>query len=143
MVHIDREATLPADPATLWTTATPPHCWEQWLSLHVRWPEPPPAQLRVGSTFKQVVSLLGMPIPVTWTVTDHDAPSVFAMAGQAAVGVGISIRFDIARADRGSSLKVSADVTGALVAGTLSRTVHTYADAQLSASITALTGLIA
>jgi len=142
MVHIDREADLPADPATLWTTATPPSRWEEWLSLHVRWPAPPPTQVQVGSTFKQVVSLLGMPIPVTWTVTRFDAPSVFAMDGQAVVGVGVAIRFDIAEATGGSALKVSADLTGALVAGSLSRTVQKYADTQLSASIAALTGLV-
>jgi hypothetical protein len=144
MVHIDREAVLPADPATLWTTATPPSGWEEWLSLHVRWPAPPPTQVQVGTTFKQVVSLLGIPVPMTWTVTEYDAPSVFAMAGQAVVGVGVgvAIRFDIAEASRGSSLKVSADLTGALVAGSLSRTVQKYADTQLSVSVATLMGLV-
>jgi hypothetical protein len=142
MVSIRREAELPASPEHVWEVATPPAGWPAWLSLHVRWPQEPPADLAVGSRFQQVVSLLGLPIPVAWTITDLEAPHVFAMAGEAIAGVKITIRFDISPAPTGADLVVSAELSGALVAGSLKSTVQKYADTQVSASVQALAALL-
>ena len=39
MVTIRREAELPAPPDRVWSVATLPARFEEWLSLHVRWPD--------------------------------------------------------------------------------------------------------
>jgi len=143
VVTIQREAVLPAPPQRVWDVATPLEGWPDWLSLHVRWPVPPPADVEEGTEFRQVVSLLGLPIPMRWTVTEYDAPRAFAMSGTAIAGVKVSIRFAIDEDPAGSALTVTADLVGALVAGTLQDTVQRFADAQLMASTTALAEVLA
>lgn len=142
MVTIQREAVLPAPPQRVWDVATPLEGWPDWLSLHVRWPTPPPADVAVGTTFRQVVSLLGLPIPMRWTVSECEAPRAFAMSGTAIAGVKVTISFGIEPHPDGSALTVTAELEGALVAGTLQDTVQRFADAQLTASTAALGRLL-
>lgn len=83
-------------------------------------------------------------MPVRWKVTDCDEPSLFAMTGQALAGVSLFIRIDIAPgAEDGTVLGLTADLSGALVAGALQATVEKYAESQLSASIEGLARLLA
>lgn len=142
MVTIQRHAVLPAPPQRVWDVATPLDGWPEWLSLHVRWPVPPPEEVEVGTEFRQVVSLVGLPIPMKWTVTGYDAPRAFAMSGAAIAGVRVTIRFLIDEDPAGSALTVIAELEGALVSGTLQGTVQKFADAQLAASTTALAELL-
>lgn len=142
MVSIRREAELPAAPERVWAVATPLAGWSDWLSLHIRWPEEPPTDLEVGTRFRQVASLLRLPVPVSWTITDLDEPNVFAMAGEAIAGVKIAIRFDIAPSGTGTALVISAELSGALVAGSLKSTVQKFADTEVSASVQALSELL-
>lgn len=143
MVTIVRTADLPAPPERVWAVATPLERWPEWLSLHVRWPDEPPAEVAKGTSFREVVSLLGLPVPVTWTVTEASAPAVFAMSGEAIAGVRVAVSFVMGPVDSGTSMTMTAELTGALVAGSLQSTVQKFADSQLSASITALTALLA
>jgi uncharacterized protein YndB with AHSA1/START domain len=142
MVTIQREAVLPAPPERVWDVATPLEGWPDWLSLHVRWPVPPPDEVAEGTEFRQVVSLVGLPIPMRWTVTECEAPRLFAMSGTAIAGVKVTIRFAIDEHPDGSALTVTAVLEGALVSGTLQGTVQKFADAQLTASTSALAGLL-
>ena len=144
MVTIRREAELPAPPERVWSVATLPARFEEWLSLHVRWPDEIPAELVEGAKFRQVVSLLGLPVPMTWTVAESTAPTALELAGEAIAGVRVLIRFDIApsASGPGSALGVTADLSGALVTGSLQSTVQKFADTQLETSISRLSALM-
>jgi hypothetical protein len=144
MVTIVREAELPAHPERVWSVATLPARFEEWLSLHVRWPDVIPTEMAEGSKFRQVVSLLGLPVPMTWTVAESTAPAALELSGEAIAGVRVLIRFDIADAGSGtaSTLRVTADLTGALVTGSLQSTVQKFADTQLETSISRLSALM-
>ena len=144
MVRILREAELPAPPERVWSVATLPARFEEWLSLHVRWPDEIPTHLAEGSKFRQVVSLLGLPVPMTWTVAESTEPSALELSGEAIAGVRVSIRFDIAPAESNatSTLRVTADLSGALVSGSLQSTVQKFADTQLETSISRLSALM-
>lgn len=144
MVTIRREAELPAAPERVWSVATLPARFEEWLSLHVRWPDEIPTELAEGAKFRQVVSLLGLPVPMTWTVAESTAPAALALSGEAIAGVRVSIRFDIAASatGSGSALVLTADLSGALVTGSLQSSVQKFADTQLEASINRLSALM-
>lgn len=144
MVTIRREAELPAPPERVWSVATLPARWEEWLSLHVRWPDEIPTELVEGAKFRQVISLLGLPVPMTWTVAESTEHRALELAGEAIAGVRVSIRFDIAASgsDAGSALGVTAELSGALVTGSLQSTVQKFADTQLEASISRLSALM-
>lgn len=142
-VRIERQSTLPVPPAVVWDLAARPPRWEEWLSLHVRWPAPPPDQLTEGSRLRQVLSLVGIPLTVSWTVTEFDAPASYAMRGESPVGVTILLSFSLAEAGAGTTLDAAAEISGTLVAGALKNTAEKYAQTQLEASIAALTALLA
>jgi hypothetical protein len=144
MVTIRREAELPALPERVWSVATLPARFEEWLSLHVRWPDEIPTALVEGAKFRQVVSLLGLPVPMTWTVSESTEPTALELSGEAIAGVRVMIRFDIASSvtGAGSALGVTAELSGALVTGSLQSTVQKFADTQLEASISRLSALM-
>lgn len=142
MVIITREALLPAPAAEVFAVASPPVRWSEWLSLHVRWPEPPPSDAPVGTELTQVVNLLNIPMPMQWRVTEHEQPHRFAMAGKARMGVTLDIRFELEDVDGGSRVVVTAELDGALLVGSLRNVAQKYADAQLEASVNALRGLL-
>jgi acetyl-CoA C-acetyltransferase len=142
MVTIRREARLAVPAERVWEVASPPASWADWLSLHASWPKDPPAEVRVGSTFVEKVMLLNIPVPMTWRITAFDAPSSFAMAGQSVMGVGLDIRFDLAPADEGTDIAITAELNGALVAGGLKNVVQQYADTHLTLSLEKLTSLL-
>ena len=144
MVTILREAELPAPPERVWSVATLPARFEEWLSLHVRWPDVIPTEMAEGSKFRQVVSLLGLPVPMPWTVAESTEPAALELSGEAIAGVRVLIRFDIAASGSGtgSTLRLTAELTGALVTGSLQSTVQKFADTQLETSISRLSALM-
>lgn len=142
MVTIRREARLAAPTERVWEVASPPATWPDWLSLHLRWPSPPPARIDVGSTFVEQVSLLNIPLAVTWTITEYDAPSRFAMSGSGALGVALSIAFDLAEEGDETAIALVVELDGALLVGSLKSAVQRYADTHLEASLTRLAVLL-
>lgn len=142
MVTIRREAKLDAPAARVWEVASPPATWPDWLSLHLRWPTPPPARIDVGSTFVEQVSLLNIPLAVTWTITEYVAPSRFAMSGTGALGVTLSIAFDLTDDGAGTAIGLEVVLDGALMVGSLKSAVQRYADTHLEASLTRLAELL-
>jgi hypothetical protein len=142
MVTIRREARLAVPAARVWEVAAPPAGWEDWLSLHGAWPKPPPTEIAVGSSFVEKVMLLNIPMPMTWRVTELDAPRAFAMTGQSVMGVSLDIRFDLTPVEDGTDLAVSAELAGALVMGGLKNVVEQYADTHLTLSLEKLTSLL-
>ena len=142
MVTIRREARLAVPAARVWEVASPPASWADWLSLHASWPKEPPAGVGVGSTFIEKVMLLNIPMPITWRITEFDAPSAFAMTGQSVMGVGLDIRFELVAADEATDIAISAELNGALVTGGLKNVVQQYADTHLTLSLEKLTSLL-
>lgn len=144
MVTIRREAELPAPPERVWSVASLPARFEEWLSLHVRWPDEIPVELAEGAKFRQIVSLLGLPVPMTWTVVESKQPTALELSGEAIAGVRVLIRFDITPSASGeaSALGVTADLSGALVTGSLQSTVQKFADTLLETSLSRLSALV-
>jgi hypothetical protein len=142
MVTIRREARLAVPAERAWEVAAPPANWASWLSLHASWPKAPPTEVGVGSTFIEKVMLLNIPMPMTWRITEFEAPSVFAMTGQSVMGVGLDIRFDLAAAEGGTDVTISAVLSGALVTGGLKNVVQQYADTHVALSLEKLTSLL-
>jgi hypothetical protein len=142
MVTISREAKLAAPAARVWEVASPPPSWPDWLSLHLRWPTPPPATIDVGSTFVEQVSLLNIPIAISWTITEYAAASRFAMHGTGALGVGLTIGFDLTDAGEETAIALVVELEGALMVGSLKSAVQRYADTHLEASLTRLAALL-
>jgi hypothetical protein len=142
MVTIRREARLVVSAERAWEVASPPSSWADWLSLHASWPKDPPAAVGVGSTFVENITLLNIPLPVTWSITEFAEPSTFAMSGKAAMGVGLDIRFDLTPADGGTDVAVTAELSGALVSGGLKNVAQQYADTHLQLSLAKLTSLL-
>lgn len=142
MLTIRREAKLAAPAARVWEVASPPSTWPDWLSLHLRWPSPPPARIEVGSTFVEQVSLLNIPLAVTWTITEYAAPARFAMSGSGALGLALTITFDLTDEGDQTAIALVVELDGALLVGSLKSAAQRYADTHLEASLTKLAELL-
>ena len=52
-----------------------------WLTLHVKFKSELPAELSKGATFTEVISMMGMPNTIEWTVDEYEKPRTLSISG--------------------------------------------------------------
>ncbi len=67
----------------------------EWMTVHVDYPNGGPGPAEQGKTFKQKVTIMGMPGEVDWTIELVEAPSVLAMKGAGPMGTTLAARFTV------------------------------------------------
>lgn len=119
----------------VWTLAADPNGFEKWLTLHQKWKSDIPAQLAVGVQMTEVISMMGMPNTITWTVDEYSAPNVLAISGIGMAGVKMSIKFDVEPAEAGCVFILSANFEGQMIVGALGKAIETQGGKELEASL--------
>ena len=94
MGEIAATAQIPAPPERVWDVITTLSTYDQWLTIHTRWKDDVPERYSQGASAAEVVTMLGMPNTITWTVEEFEEPSRFAISGTGMAGV--KVRFDFA-----------------------------------------------
>lgn len=126
----------------VWTLAADPNNFEKWLTLHQKWKSDVPAELAVGTQMTEVVSMMGMPNTITWTVDEYDAPSTLAISGTGMAGVRISIRLAASPKPNGSQFDLSAAFEGQMIVGALGKAIEKQGAVELESSLEKLTDLL-
>jgi carbon monoxide dehydrogenase subunit G len=86
MASITKSAEVPAGADAIWPAVSTPSRFADWQTIHVGFNGEPPAELNVGDTFKQKVTMMGMPGEVEWTVTELEAPTKVVLDGKGPMG---------------------------------------------------------
>ena len=103
MATITKTAEVSAASDTVWDKLTETESYPDWQTTHVSYPEGPP-EISEGSTFKEKVTIMGMPGEVNWTVTKVDPGSGFELEGKGPMGTHLRSSYWIEREpDHGSS----------------------------------------
>lgn len=143
MGKINATATFGADPDAVWAVISDPASYEQWLTIHTKW-KSVPEQFSEGATASEVVTMLGMPNTIEWTVQRYDAPSTLTITGTGMAGVRTTFSLSVAGdGSGGSTAQIDAEFEGAMITGALGMAVEKDAQANLDRSLANIATLVA
>lgn len=115
MAAVKTEVTLPTGLNEAWARVSDIANSGDWNTVHVDYPEGAP-ELAEGATFKEKVTMMGMPGEVEWTITKLSPPVSLEIEG--AGPMGTTLRAALSLADDGESTKMTyeTEVEGAALA---------------------------
>jgi uncharacterized protein YndB with AHSA1/START domain len=143
MGKINATATLPAARDDVWAIISDPSTYEKWLTIHTKW-KAAPELFSKGAKASEVVTMLGMPNTIEWTVEEFDAPSVLRISGTGMAGVRTTFSMSVAaNDDGGSTAQIDAEFEGSMITGALGKAVEKDAQANLDESLANIAKLIA
>lgn len=98
-VAVTKEIAAAQD--AVWTTLADPRRFEEWLTLHTKWKEEPPAQLAVGTKMVEVLTIMGMANTISFTLDSFDPPNSLSMSGTGMAGAKITLTLSVAAVGAG------------------------------------------
>lgn len=135
MGHISTSIELPATPEKVFEIASDPSSFEKWLTIHSTWKGDLPARFSKGAQLTEVVSMMGMPNTITWTVDEFEEPSKVAISGTGMAAVKIAISIDVEPAGSGSVFKLGAEFSGQMIVGALGKAIEKDGQKNLEKSL--------
>jgi len=144
MGQISTTVDIPAAPEKVWEAITTLSTYDQWLTIHTKWKGDVPERYSLGASASEVVTMLGMPNTITWTVDEFEEPSRFSISGTGMAGV--KVKFDFAvdcDGNGGARASVAAQFEGQMIAGALGKAVEKDGLANLEQSLAKLSELVA
>ena len=142
MGQISATLELDASPEDVWALCSNPNNFEKWLTLHVKWKGDVPSEFTLGSEVTEVISMMGMPNTITWTVDEYDAPRKVSISGTGMAGVKVAIDLAVSPTDSGSRFDLTADFAGQMIVGALGKAIEKQGAAELEASLENFAGLL-
>ena len=112
---ISNSIDVAADPETTFARLLDLDRAGDWNTVHVAYPAGDPGPAEAGKTFKESVSLMGMPADVEWTV-EHAETGTLSMTGTGPMGTTLSATFTVAAAKAGSTVTYESAFGGASIA---------------------------
>jgi carbon monoxide dehydrogenase subunit G len=142
MGQITASIDLPATPDKVWAEFSNPNNFEKWLTIHTKWKGEVPAQFSKGAQVAEVVTMLGMPNTITWTVEEFDAPHKLVISGTGMAGVKVSFALSVAADGAGSKATIAASFEGQMIVGALGKAVEKDGKKNLDASLEKFAALV-
>ncbi|WP_305092888.1 SRPBCC family protein [Prescottella sp. R16] len=142
MASVSVSASLPATPDKAWDALSDLSRWEEWLTIHQGWKSELPTEVRLGATFTEVVSVMGMANKIEWTVTEVEAPKSVTIAGTGMAGVTVQFTLRVEPEGTGSKASVDASFKGTMIVGPIGKAVAKNAAVDLEASLAKFAELV-
>jgi polyketide cyclase/dehydrase/lipid transport protein len=142
MPTVTQSLDIPATPQQVWEIATDWSRYGEWNVTHTGFPGGPPRN-DAGATFKEQITLMGMPGEASWTVTESSAPTCTVWDGQGPLGIRLGTRLELAPSDTGTTVSISISFDGGPLAGPIGETVARSAERGALESLERLRGMIA
>jgi uncharacterized protein YndB with AHSA1/START domain len=116
MATITKDTELSASVEDVWAKLTDLEGYSEWLSIHTGYPEGAPSELAEGTTFKESVTVMGMPGEVTWTVKEIDPNSSLELTGVGPMGVQLRNSYRLEANGEGTKLVCESEFGGEALA---------------------------
>lgn len=142
MGRITASVDLPAAPDKVWAEFSNPTNFEKWLTIHTKWKGDVPTEFAQGAKVSEVVTMLGMPNTIEWTVDEFDAPTKLAISGTGMAGVKVGFALSVQASDSGSVATIDAEFSGQMIVGALGKAVEKDGKKNLDASLAKFAELV-
>jgi Polyketide cyclase / dehydrase and lipid transport len=132
---------IPAAQERVWEIATDWSRYGEWNPTHTGFPEgPPPAE--PGGTFKERITIMGMPGEASWTVMEMIAPTRTVWDGRGPMGIRLGTRLELAPVAEGTIVSIQISFEGGPLTGPIGDTVARSAQKGALESLEKLRGLV-
>jgi uncharacterized protein YndB with AHSA1/START domain len=143
MGTVNATVSVPASPERVWDVIVTPATYETWLTIHTKWKGEIPETFTEGAQAAEVVTMLGMPNTITWTVEELEAPAKLRISGTGMAGVKTAFTLAVAAdGNGGSTVTIDAEFEGQMIAGALGKAVEKDAKESLDKSLARLGDLV-
>lgn len=141
MPTVTQTLDIPAAPEKVWAVAGDFSRYGEWNVTHSDFPDGPP-QLAQDVTYKEKVTLMGMPGEATWRVTEIEEPKVVAMDGDGPMGVKLGQRLELTGNGDGTTVSMTASFDGGPIVGPMGDALGKSAEKAAAESLEKLRGLV-
>ncbi|WP_116047518.1 type II toxin-antitoxin system Rv0910 family toxin [Amycolatopsis palatopharyngis] len=143
MGQINASVDLPAPPEKVWEVFSNPNNFEKWLTIHTKWKGEVPAEFSQGTKITEVVTMMGMPNTIEWTVDSYQPPNTLSISGTGMAGVKVRFDLSVRQAPEGSTAVIDAEFSGSMIVGALGKAVEKDGKKNLDKSMENLRELLA
>ncbi|CDO08992.1 SRPBCC family protein [Mycolicibacterium cosmeticum] len=117
MANVDVSVTSDLAPQQAWKLASDLRRFGEWLTIFGGWRGRPPDDIGVGTQVSSLIKVKGFRNTIDWQVTDYEEPHRIRLSGRGRGGVRIGLTMTVTPDDPGSTFRVLADLSGALLSG--------------------------
>lgn len=142
---VKRDVRVPATPERVWESFADLNRLPEWLTMHVKFKSavPKPDQYEVGLRVSQVLTVLGMPNTVDWTVEQYTPLRSVTLTGNGMAGVKVKFVFGVEVTDGWTAGSLSAEFVGQILVGPIGKAVEKEVAKQLQLSLEKLADMLA
>ena len=141
MPTVSKSLDIPAPAEKVWEVAGDLSRYGEWNGTHSGFPEGPPSGEQ-GSTFKENITVMGMPGQATWTVTEHVAASRTAWDGEGPMGIKLGSRLELTPNGDCTTVTIEVSFDGGPLSGPLGASVAASGEKAAAESLEKLKGLV-
>jgi acetyl-CoA C-acetyltransferase len=135
MPSIDRTVAYDASPEAVWAVVTDFAKWPEWLTILREWTAEPPTELVVGAPLQGAITVMGIPMAVTWSVDAVDVNRFVQVSGTAVLNSKVTLAATIAPNDDGTSLELEIQIDNQMLVGPLADTLMNAVQKDVDASM--------
>ena len=142
MPSVTQSLEIPAPAEQVWAIATDWTRYGEWNITHSGFPDglPPDEQ---GATFKEKITIMGMPGEAQWKVREFSAPVRTAWDGEGPMGIRLGTMLELTPAAQGTTVSIHVSFDGGPLAGPIGDAVARSAQKGALESLERLKGLVA
>lgn len=142
MPTVSKSVDIPAPVEEVWAVASDLSRYGEWNISHTAFPDGEPTGEQ-GSTFKENITIMGMPGQATWTVTEREEPTRTVWSGEGPMGITLGTKLELAANGDSTTVSIAVSFDGGPLAGPLGETVAASAEKGALESLEKLKGLVA
>jgi carbon monoxide dehydrogenase subunit G len=140
-VNVSRQIAAPQE--KVWAVLASPARFEEWLTLHTKWKQEPPAELSAGASMTEVVTIMGMANTITWTVDSYAPPASLKISGTGMAGAKVAFTLSVQAEGSSCAATIDAEFISQMMTGAIGDAVERNAVKELGASLDKLATLVA
>jgi carbon monoxide dehydrogenase subunit G len=141
MPTVTQSLEIPASPEKVWEVAADLSRYGEWNITHTGFPEGQPTGEQ-GSTFKENITIMGMPGQATWTVKERNEPTLTEWEGTGPMEIKLGSKLELEPNGDGTKVSIEVSFDGGPLAGPLGATVAASAEKGALDSLEKLKGLV-
>ncbi len=132
MPTVTQSLEIPATLEQVWAVAGDLSRYGEWNETHTGFPDGPPSS-EPGATFREQITIMGMPGEASWTVTEASPPTRMAWDGDGPMGIKLGTMLQLAASAGGGK---SASITAGGAASAADDSVSIAAGDPASTTVT-------
>ena len=141
MPEVTSTLDIAASPQAVWDVATDLSRYGEWNISHTGFPDGTPATAE-GTTFREQITIMGMPGEAKWTIAEAVAPERTVWSGEGPMGITLGTKLELTPNGDSTTVSISVSFDGGPLAGPMGATVAASAEKGAAESLEKLKGLV-